>query len=232
MGVRNNKDLHISGRIKAEKGITLIELLVVVAIIGILVVIGIPGIGRLSSDYSVRSCATDLLQNMRLARAMAIKENRRYLITFDTANNIYRVGFSGNSDNDLLDTVDGFGTGPVRVVKLNDQCGDGIVFGSETNTGPDTPSSCPDCKPVSNTASFGYTSSPVREQFNPDGSLSYLGSAFMKHSGQGYTYMVRVSYQSGNINLWRWDGDKNNSSPAKVNVCSFPRRQCGWTELR
>ncbi len=86
------------------KGFTLVEVLIVIAIIAILAVIGVPEISRFSADYKVRTCATDLLQNMKVARAMAIKENRQYLVTFDTTpgNQRYMMGFSSN-DGDLLD---------------------------------------------------------------------------------------------------------------------------------
>ena len=90
---------------KAEKGITLIELLVAIAIVGILAVLVAPELGRFRSNYNARSCATDLIQHMRVARAMAIKENREYLIVFDIANQRYLIGFDGDGDNDLV-TVD------------------------------------------------------------------------------------------------------------------------------
>ncbi len=217
----------------SKQGISLVELLIVISIIGILALFGIPEISRFSATYKARSCATDLIQNMKVARAMAIKENRNYLITFDTATNSYRIGFDGDGNSNLLGAVDGFGTGAVRVINLQTQCGNNIVFGTDTNSGPGSPSGCPGCDDITgSTVSFDGTASPVREVFRPDGSLSFLGSAFIRNNTRGFTYMVRVSYQSGNINLWRWDGDRDNPSPPTINDCATPRRQCGWTEVR
>ncbi|VAX29911.1 hypothetical protein MNBD_NITROSPIRAE03-1602 [hydrothermal vent metagenome] len=94
------------------EGVTLIELVVVVAIMGIVILALVaPEIGRFRSNYDVRSCATDLIQNMRVARAMAIKENRQYLIVFQPAGTPditvnpqgrYLIGFDFDGDNNLI----------------------------------------------------------------------------------------------------------------------------------
>ena len=86
----------------ADTGVTLIELLTVIAIVGILMIVGIPEINRFSSSYRARSSATDLLQNMRLARSLAIKENRQYLIVFHINEGNYEIG----PDADRNGTID------------------------------------------------------------------------------------------------------------------------------
>lgn len=93
-------------------GVSLVELVVVISIIGVIAAIGIPEYGRFVAKSRVNRLTNDLLQNMRLAKTIAEKESREYLIVFDLANDRYLIGFdgSGPEDGDLLDvTEDGFG---------------------------------------------------------------------------------------------------------------------------
>jgi prepilin-type N-terminal cleavage/methylation domain-containing protein len=114
-----------------KKGITLIELIIVISIISILAAVGIPEYSRFIAKGRVRNATNDLLQNMRLARTMAIRENRAYLITFNESTaNSYRIGFDGDGNNSLLDLVDGYGTGSVREVNLQTEYGNDIIFGT------------------------------------------------------------------------------------------------------
>ncbi len=73
-----------SGMFKDNKGVSLIELLIVLVIIGILAGFGLPEYGRFAAKNRVRHATTELMQNMRMARTMAIKENRTYIMKFDT----------------------------------------------------------------------------------------------------------------------------------------------------
>jgi prepilin-type N-terminal cleavage/methylation domain-containing protein len=221
--------------IREKKGVTLMELLIVISIIGILTAIGVPQYARFVAKDKVKRATNDLLQNARLARTMAIKENQQYLITFNEAfANSYSIGFDGNGNNSLLDAADGYETGPVRVVRLQTEYSNDVVLGTTATTGPDQPDSCPVCIAIGgSTVAFGGTFGPVREVFNPDGSVSFLGSAFVTHVSRGYTYMLRVSFQSGKFDLWSWDGDINNPNPPIINNCNnTPVRYCGWTEIR
>ena len=221
---------------KAEKGITLIELLVAIAIVGILAVLVAPELGRFRSNYNARSCATDLIQHMRVARAMAIKENREYLIVFDIANQRYLIGFDGDGDNDLV-TVDSdtFGIcndadgdrlpngdalvngvpSCVRVVNLND-CGNDIIFGYTAGT---TPPNGPNASviPVSGIVLLNGT---TVIDFNPDGSVGTTGSVYFQQTIRGYSYCVRISNTSGSMNMWKWDGDADDALNPN------------WTEIR
>lgn len=234
------------------EGVTLIELVVVVAIMGIVILALVaPEIGRFGSNYNVRSCATDLIQNMRVARAMAIKENREYLIVFQPAGTPdstvnpqgrYLIGFDFDGDNDLTtisaandgdtfgickDTdgdrlpnndADANGDGVpdcVRVVNLSD-CGIDIIFGYSSGTtppiGPNTTAI-----PVSG---INFSGTPPTAEFDPDGSTDKLGSVYFQQAGRGYSYCVRISNLSGTTNMWKWDGDKDNTS------------ETDWTEIR
>jgi prepilin-type N-terminal cleavage/methylation domain-containing protein len=217
-----------------KSGITLIEVIIVIAIIGILAAFGIPEISRFSADYRVRSSATELLQNMRIARAMAIKENRKYLIVFDLENQRYLIGFDGddlNGDgipegdgNLMTPDSDTFGTckdidndglpegdvllngvpGCVRVVNLG-KYGNNIIFGYTTGIAP---AQGPKKTAIPLTG-VNFKGSPPSAEFEPDGSMDKLGSVYFQHIGKGISYCVRISNSSGNINMWKWDGDKD-----------------------
>lgn len=219
---------------KSNSGVSLIELVIVISIISILAVMGIPQYGKFVATNRVRRATNDLLQNMRLTRTIAIKENRTYLITFNEgAVNTYRIGFDGNNNNSLLDVADGYETGAVRTIDLQAEYGIDVAFGTSTNNGPDDPDVCPACINIAgSTVAFGGVGAPVREVFNPDGTVSFTGSVFIMHNARGITYMLRASFQSGKFDLWKWDGDNDNTNPAVINNCNTPMRYCGWTEVR
>src|SRR4030067_3816764 len=212
---------------EAEKCITLIELLVAIAIVGILAVLVAPEIGRFRSNYNARSCATDLIQYMRAARAMAIKENREYLIVFDIANQRHLIGFDGDGDSDLITVdFDTFGIcndtdgdrlpngdalvngvpACVRVVTLND-CGNDITFGYGAGT---TPPNGPNATVIPPSGIVLLNGTTVVD-FNPNGSIGTTGSAYFQQTIRGYSYCVRISNTSGQTNMWKWDGSSDDA---------------------
>ena len=162
-------------KINNNKGFTLVELIVTLAIIAIIASIGTPQITRFGSSYKVRSAATDLLQNMKIAKAMAIKENRDYLIIFEPANNRYLIGHDGDGDGNLITIGNAIG-------KLAD------TFGECKNTDdtdglrlPDTDSDAnndgvPDCVKVVNVGiehedvviGFGDVATPPKDPRGKD----------------------------------------------------------------
>jgi len=202
----------MTGLLKNKKGMSLIELLIVITIIGILAGVGIPQYGIFMAKSKAKKSTNDLLQNMRLARTMAIKENRPYLITIN--GNGYTIGFDGDSNGSLADVADGYASGPVRSVDLAAEYGTNVVLGttSFTTAIPNGPNGIA----AANAASF---------QFNPDGSASPsgpMGTVYVQHdsTSRGYTYCVQIANASGKTDLFLWDGDAYNSS------------ETTWTELR
>ena len=228
--------------IKSSNGITLVELIITISIIAILAVLVGPQIGLIRSNYNVRSCATDLIQNMRAASAMAIKENREYLIIFDTANQRYLTGFDGDGDDNLV-TVDSdtFGTCKdtdsdrlpnedsdangdgvpdcVRVVNIS-ECGNGVSFGTSAPNGPDDDGDGSYDAVCSNGSVCFGTSELQRANFNADGSVDNTGYVYLQQTTRDYSYAVTIRNLAGSTNLWKWDGDENNLTVTN------------WTEIR
>ena len=199
-----------------KQGITLVELIVVMSIIGMIALFGAPEIMRFVSDYRVRTCATDLIQNMKIAKSMALKENRQYLITFDAAGKKYRIGFDGSSpsDGDLLDTVDKFGTGPVRVVDFQSQYGGTVDYGTLAPAASLPGDTCTNGKVCFGSTNHQYIA------FNRNGSIAETGSVYIMHNLRGFSYCVDIMNVSGSMNMWKWNGDEDNTTVTE------------WTELR
>lgn len=238
--------------LRETEGVTLIELVVVVSIMGIVILAMVaPEIGRFRANYNVRSCATDLIQNMRVARAMAIKENREYLIVFQPAGTPdsivnpqgrYLIGFDFDGDNNLItfsdnNNGDTFGVcrdtdgdrlpnndtdtngdlvpDCVKVVKLSD-CGIDVIFGYASGT---KPPNGPNGTEIPDSG-ITFSGTPPTAEFDADGSTDKLGSVYFQQTGRGYSYCVRISNLSGATNMWKWDGDIENTDLTT------------WTELR
>ena len=200
--------------IREKKGVTLIELTVVLSIIAILAAIGAPEYGRFAAKSSVRRAASDLLQNMRLARTMAIKENRTYLITFNeiTGENIYRIGIDVDGNGSLRDVNDEYGNGtgkPVRVIDIQNEYGNDIVLGSGNFA--ITPQNGPNGVDITvNATNFNFLS---------DGSANPNGIVYLQHVSRGYTFCVELVNAVGLIDFFMWRGDANDA----LNT--------GWTEI-
>ncbi len=191
------------GILKREEGISIVELIIVMSIIAVLAAVAAPRYSQFVAKSRVKRAASDLLQNMRLARTIAIRENRQYLITFDGNANTYSMGFDGDNNGSLADAADGYENGPVRTVDLEDEYGTNVVL--DTSNFTVVPPNGPDGIAINNAASL---------RFSPDGTVSPIGSyIYLQYNlpDTGYTFCVELE-STVKFSLYMWRGDADNTS--------------------
>ena len=73
------------------KSFTLVELLVVVAIIGVLILVGMPAFRYIQKDLQLSGSARELITDLRYAQQLTITEQVEHGILFDSAQKKYRL---------------------------------------------------------------------------------------------------------------------------------------------
>lgn len=197
--------MNRKNRQKNNAGVTLIELVVVISIITILAAIGIPQYGRFIARSKVRQVATDMLQNIRLARTMAIKEQRPYVINFNGGANSYSIGFDTNDDG----TPEGYGITGTKVFNIQNQYSNSVVLTAANFT--TVPPNGPNGAAINDAVSF---------TFDLDGSVDQTGIVYLQQNIRGYAYCIEVVNTTGKMDLYVWQGDADNPGDP------------GWVELR
>jgi prepilin-type N-terminal cleavage/methylation domain-containing protein len=80
-----------SVRSDSSRGFSLFEVLTVVAILAVVSVIAIPNLIGWRSHMRLRAAATELKENLELAKALAAKENRYVYVEFMPSEGQYRI---------------------------------------------------------------------------------------------------------------------------------------------
>jgi prepilin-type N-terminal cleavage/methylation domain-containing protein len=181
---------------KGKRGLTIIELVVVMCILGIMVLIAIPNIGRWIPRYRLRSAARDVASNMQLARLGAIKDNREWAIIFNVAGQSYRIisdrGPDGNWDT--ADDVGYKGDGSPWTLSTRNLSDDIHIQYGDSGYGPVGGGS-----PVDD----GVTFAGDRVEFNPGGT-STAGTVYLQNNRNG-AMAIRVDSNTGIIRIWKWN---------------------------
>ena len=181
---------------KRKRGLTIIELVVVMCILGIMVLIAIPNIGRWLPRYRLRSAARDVASNMQLARLGAIKDNREWAIIFNVTGQSYRI-ISDRGPDGNWDTADDIGyKGDVSPWTLSTRslCDDPNIQYGDSGYGPVVGGF-----PVDG----GVTFVGDRVEYNPGGT-STAGTVYLQNNRNG-AMAIRVDSSTGIIRMWKWN---------------------------
>lgn len=124
---------------KKEHGFTLIELMSVIIILGILIVIAIPGFSVMGTGMRLKSAARDIISDIQLAKARSLRDRSTYTIFFDTNNRKYTVSTGGEEIkavelSDYKGVEFGSGHGKVGDDPSAEEVTDGITFSGNTIT--------------------------------------------------------------------------------------------------
>jgi len=93
-----------------EKGFTLIELMIVIVIMGSMLALAAPRIGRSLEKIKLQSASRKLSAVLRYARQMAISRKKEYAVTFDQHSYTYvNVSRKTNKDSELTSGQDDAG---------------------------------------------------------------------------------------------------------------------------
>jgi type IV fimbrial biogenesis protein FimT len=170
-----------------KRGLTIIELVVVMCILGVMVLIAIPNIGRWLPRYRLRSAARDVSSNMQLARLGSIKDNREWALLFDVNGQSYRVISDKGPDGNwgTPDDVE------EKAVNLSDYTN--VRFG-DNGYGPVAGGG-----PVGD----GVTFVAERAEFNPGGT-STAGTVYLQNNRTD-AMAIRVDSSTGIIRVWTWN---------------------------
>lgn len=200
--------LNMQTRMRRSGGLTVIELVVVMCILGVMVLISIPNIGRWLPRYRLRGAIRDAASTMQLARLGAIKDNRQWAIQFDANAQAYTILSSSGPDG-AWGTADDVGykgdanPWPLSTRRLASY-GGGVSFG-DNGYGSWLGA------PLTGDLSDGITFSNNRVEFRPDGTagpdvLGIVGSVYLQNN-RGDAACVRIRFTAtGAIEVLHWDG--------------------------
>jgi type IV fimbrial biogenesis protein FimT len=170
-----------------NRGFTLIELLLVIAVIGVLLMVGLPSYSIWMQNLRIRGAAESVQGGLQLARATAIARNTQAILVFRPASLsyfVYTVPNPGTPPDDWQDPDIG-PAGAVDMIRRHNQADDSasasvtttpaglhmITFSSlgQVVANPDA-SATPTMIDIASTASTDPAIRPLRIVINPGGS--------------------------------------------------------------
>lgn len=188
----NKGEKNVSGRRK-QAGFSLIELLVTLAVMTILMV-AIPVASGFLPEIRINKAARTLAQDIRQARALAIKNGKDVIVTFDYTNDQIAIYSDANLDGIEIGDL-------VRQKSLSDY-GDRVDFRAVTTYGVDG-------QTVSAPVQMGSTSAPIAVTFRPNGIARNFGVIYLAPADNSNAQLGRAIqiFATGKVKTWRYDGD-------------------------
>jgi len=148
--------------------------------------------GSWLAHQRLKGAARELSTNLQKTRMNAVKENTRWDITFNTADNTYTLRSAG-PDNDFDAVADNV-TDVTASLPAN---GSGVVFGFGRANKDVNNDSLP-ASPVTFTGS--------RVVFSPRGLANVAGTCYLTNDhGDSMAVVVRIN---GSVDIRRWNGSK------------------------
>lgn len=191
---KTNSLVFLKTGIGQAMGFTLLELMVTVSLMAFMGLIAATSFdtGSWLAHQRLKGAARELSMNLQKARMNAIKQNTRWAVTFNTANNTYTL-MSAGPDNDIDTVADNI----TDVTSSLPDSGSGLVYGfGKAN------------KSISDGALPG---SPVtftgnRVLFSPRGLANVAGTSYLTNDRQDS--MAVVVRLNGSVDIRRWNGSK------------------------
>lgn len=179
---------------KGKRGFTIIELVVVLSILGVMLLLATPNIGRWLPRYRLRGAIRNVASTMQLSRMGAIRESRAWYIQFNTAAQTYTVFNSG--PDAILGNVDDISISTTSLadyptISFGDN-GYGSWLGEEVGD--------------------GITFDQNRVVFNPNGTVgpvvgAVVGSVYLRNNVGGASVAAIRWGATGAVRVRHWDGD-------------------------
>lgn len=178
---------------KGQTGFSLMELMVVIGLVAI-VSLTYPALQYRSPIEKVNKAAWTLTYDLNWARSQAVAEHNPYIVSFDTANDSYRI----------YDDNGGDGIDPGELVRTRElsEAGFGVVFGYGNIAGVDG-------QAIEQDVTMGDTAAPVRQVFQSSGNPKYSGVVYLIHQPdpvhQNLNSQAAVaSFLSGKIKIYSY----------------------------
>lgn len=171
----------------SPNGFTMIELIVTISIIAILCSIAMPAFSSWLPEYNLKRAVRDLYSNMQLAKRMAITQNDKYRIIFNT------VGYGSYT----IVRPDGTTERTINFIDYSKSGGIGFGGGNATKNATVSGGSIP-----ADGVSYQYN----KISFNPRGLANGMGYTYLE-SRKGTAYAVGT-WISGIIVIKKWNENR------------------------